>query len=62
MTIAAIVNKTVHPWLVFPAELLEPLVVVAAAKQRIKYACLKYRILQVSSYITSVYEYYEYQP
>lgn len=30
-----------HPWLFFSAELLEPLV---AAKQHIKYACLKYLI------------------
>lgn len=51
MTIAAIVNKTVHPWLVFPAELLEPLV---AAKQRIKYACLKYLIQD----ITGIFVYY----
>lgn len=41
MTIAAIVNKTVHPWLVFQTELLEPLV---AAKEHIKYACLEYLI------------------
>lgn len=41
MAIAAIVNKTVHPLLFFPAELLEPLV---AAKEHTKYACLKYLI------------------
>lgn len=68
MTIAAIVNKTVHPWLVFPAELLEPLV---AAKQRIKYACLKYNVFDTGYYrylrllhhaVYEYYEYYEYQP
>lgn len=36
MTKAAIVNKSVHPWLGFTAELLE-----VAAKQQLKYACLK---------------------